>query len=112
MQGKASPRWLVLLHHSGQGSRVGLGRSPQHLRPGGICGTTRRMNEAHTWQRSNEIPRGFIASTRGRVTVLSGTPKGKNFRARGQARSTTLIAYTITCVSNRHWSVSVWYDSS
>lgn len=35
-----------VIHHSDQGSQGGFNRSSQHLQPGGVYGTTRRMDEA------------------------------------------------------------------
>lgn len=35
-----------VIHHSDKSSQGGFNRSMQHLQPGGVCGTTRRMDEA------------------------------------------------------------------
>jgi putative transposase len=54
-----------VIHHSDQGGQSGFNRSTQHLQPGGVYGTTRRMDEEFDWQRRDAVSRRTIASARG-----------------------------------------------
>ncbi|WP_382155538.1 IS3 family transposase [Hydrogenophaga sp. ANAO-22] len=53
----------ALMHHSDQGSQGGFNRSSQHLQPGGVYGTTRRMDEAIDRERRNALSGCAFAST-------------------------------------------------
>ena len=48
--------------HSDQGWQGGFNRSSQHLQSGGVCGTTRRMDEAIDGERGNALSWCAVAS--------------------------------------------------
>lgn len=59
-----------VIHHSDQGSQGGFNWSSQHLQPGGVYGTTRKMDEAIDWERMDAPSGGSVASARDRAPVL------------------------------------------
>ncbi len=53
---------VALLHHSDQGSQGGFNWSLQHLQPGGVYGTTRRMDDAVDGEGRNALSWCAVAS--------------------------------------------------
>ena len=52
-----------LILHSDRGSQGGFNRSSQHLQPGGVYGTTRRLDEAIDRERRDALSGCAFAST-------------------------------------------------
>ena len=52
-----------LVHHSDRGSQGGFNRSTQHLQPGGVYGTTRRVDETIDRERCDALSGRAFAST-------------------------------------------------
>jgi len=110
-------RQAGLLFHSDQGSQGGFNRSMQHLQPGGVYGTTRRMDEAIDRKKRDALCGGSLASARGRASVLGtdcnpnhereGSRGGWRIAAGGHALVPASWRHAIVHVKPPVWTVSV-----